>query len=244
MDIIKKILLVAVGLISYLSSTHAEEYTFASIENLPEQVISAKIMTEIYGQLGDYIEVKPLPGLRAQSAANAGKVAGEIARIWGYGDQTPNVIRVPTAYYSLKTVGYALSNSGIKINNKQELNRYKVVIIRGVKHTAEITQDMKKSNIEIVDSPDFMMQSVSSGRAQIALTNPLLGRLLAQKLGENKIELVGPPLAKLELYHYIHKDHAELVPIINKKIIELRDSGELDTMIAKYEAEVLSSWPK
>ncbi|CAM3904581.1 substrate-binding periplasmic protein [Vibrio aquimaris] len=244
MDLKKKLFLVAVALISYSSSVRADEYTFASIANLPEQMISTKIMTEIYGQLGYYIEVTPLPGLRAQSAANSGKVVGEVARIWGYGDQTPNVVRVPTAYYSLKTVGYALSNSGIKVHNKEELSQYKVVIIRGVKHTAEITQDMEKSNIEIVDSPESMMQSVSNGQAQIALTNPLLGSILVKQLGENKMEQVGPSLAQLGLYHYIHKDHAELVPIINKKIIALRDSGELDAMIAKYEAEVLSSWPE
>ncbi|RSD31932.1 substrate-binding periplasmic protein [Vibrio pectenicida] len=244
MDIIKRIFLVAVGLISCSSSVLADEYTFASLANHPEQTISGKIMTEIYGQLGYAIEVTPLPGLRAQSAANSGKVAGEVARIWEYGDQTPNVIRVPTAYYSLKTVGYALSNSGIKVNNKEELSQYKVVIIRGVKHTAGITRDMKKSSIEIVDSPESMMQSVSNGQAQIALTNPLLGSILVKQLGENKMELVGPSLAQLGLYHYIHKDHAELVPIINQKIIELRNSGELDNMIAKYEADVLSNWPK
>ncbi|MFW7522692.1 substrate-binding periplasmic protein [Vibrio ostreicida] len=244
MDIIKKIFLVAVGLISHSSSVYADNYTFASIENLPEQMISAKIMTEIYSQLGYDLQVKPLPGLRAQSAANSGKVAGEVARIWGYGDQTPNVIRVPTAYYSLQTVGYALSNSGIKVNDKKELSRYKVVIIRGVKHTAKIIQGMKKSSIEVIDNPESMMQSVSSGRAQIALTNPLLGSLVLQKLGANNMELVGPPLDQLELYHYIHKDHADLVPIINQKIIELRDSGELDTLIAKSEADVRSNWSK
>ena len=244
MDLKKKLFLVAVGLISCLSSASAEEYIFASLANHPEQTISTKIITQIYGQLGYDIEVTPLPGLRAQSAANSGKVAGEVARIWEYGDQTPNVIRVPTAYYSLKTVGYALSNSGIKVNNKEELSQYKVVIIRGVKHTAGITRDMEKSSIEIVDSPEAMIQSVSNGQAQIALTNPLLGSILVKQLGENKMELVGPSLAQLGLYHYIHKDYAELVPIINKKIIELRDSGELDTMIAKYEEEVLSNWPE
>ncbi|WP_341660669.1 hypothetical protein [Vibrio sp.] len=50
---------------------------------------------------------------------------------------------------------------------------------------------MKKSNIEIVDSPEAMIQSVSNGQAQIALTNPLLGSILVKQLGENKMELVG-----------------------------------------------------
>ena len=56
---------------------------------------------------------------------------------------------------------------------------------------------MEKSSIEIVDSPEAMIQSVSNGQAQIALTNPLLGSILVKQL-VSKMEQVGPFLLNLD----------------------------------------------
>ncbi|EFP96545.1 substrate-binding periplasmic protein [Vibrio caribbeanicus] len=241
MGTIRSIIIVALS-VAFCSYANSTTFTFASIEKLPEQVISARVMTAIYDELGYGLVVKEMPGLRAQESANSGSVDGEIARIFAYGEQTPNVIRVPTPYYSLKTVAYSIDGSSIKVANKDDLNRYKSVIVRGVKHTDKITQDVDPKKVKVMDNAEAMMKFLHKGRAQLALTNPLNGSLTLQKLGYTNIDLAGPPLATLDLYHYIHKDKAELVPIIDKKIIEMRDNGKLQKLLEKTEADVLNNW--
>lgn len=244
MDFIKKICLIVFGVISYSSISYAEKFTFSAIENLPDQAIGVLVMKEVYKQLGHELDVRLMPGLRAQESANNGVVDGEVMRIFAYGDQTPNVIRVPTPYYSVKTVVYRLKGSDVDVKSKDDLNRYKSIIVRGVKHTDKITRNIDNKNVKVIDSPEAMMRFLNKGRAQLALTNPLEGDLVIKKLGYNSLELIEPPLAELPLYHYVHKDHAELVPLIDQKLIELKANGQLDVLLEKSEEVVLNNWSK
>ena len=164
MGTIRSIIIVALS-IAFCSYANSTTFTYASIEKLPEQVISARVMTAIYDELGYGLVVKEMPGLRAQESANSGSVDGEIARIHAYGEQTPNVIRVPTPYYSLKTVAYSIDGSSIKVANKDDLNRYKSVIVRGVKHTDKITQDVDPKKVKVMDNAEAMMKFLHKGRA-------------------------------------------------------------------------------
>lgn len=244
MDFIKKICLISIGAIIYSPISYAEKYTLSAIENLADQAIGALILKEIYQQLGHELDVRFMPGLRAQQSANDGVVDGEVLRIYAYGDQTPNVIRVPTPYYAIKTVVYRRKGSDVDVKSKDDLSRYKSVIVRGVKHTDIITRNVDRKNISVLDSPEAMMRFLHKDRAQLAVTNLLEGNLVIKKLGYNNLERIEPPLAYLPLYHYIHKDHAELVPLIDQKLIELKINGQFDVLLEKYEEEVLSSWPK
>lgn len=244
MDFIKKICLIVFGVISYSSISYAEKFTFSAIENLPDQAIGVLVMKEVYKQLGHELDVRLMPGLRAQESANNGVVDGEVMRIFAYGDQTPNVIRVPTPYYSVKTVAYRLKGSDVDVKSKDDLNRYKSIIVRGVKHTDKITRNIDNKNVKVIDNPEAMMRFLNKGRAQLALTNPLEGDLVIKKLGYNSLELIEPPLAELPLYHYVHKDHAELVPLIDQKLIELKANGQLDVLLEKSEEVVLNNWSK
>jgi hypothetical protein len=47
------------------------------------------------------------------------------------------------------------------------------------------------------------------------------------------------PLAKLSLYHYLHKKHQYLVPIIDKEIKRLKSKGELKRIILNAEQRVI-----
>ena len=99
----------------------ANELTFASIQGLVEQKVGAIVLPKVYARLGYKVEIKPLPGKRAQKSANMGTVDGEIMRIFAYGEETPNTIRVPTPYYELETTAFARRGSGVEIKNKSDL---------------------------------------------------------------------------------------------------------------------------
>jgi len=52
------------------------------------------------------------------------------------------------------------------------------------------------------------------------------------------------PLAKLELYHYIHKDHQALVNKVDNMIKQLKNNGQLEKIIQSAEKTVLHSQQK
>jgi len=212
----------------------AQDYQFVSIQNLIEQEVGRVLIPEIYKKLGYRVDITPMPGKRAQEEATSGTKDGEIMRIFTYGNENPTTIRVPTPYYYLETMGFVRKNSGVKVNSKSDLAKYRLAKVRGVK-----TQGLK--NVFDLKNTKTMMEFLNRGRADIALTNTVDGVLVLEKLGYTNIGPIENPLAVLDLYNYIHEDHADIVPQVNKAILDMQSSGEMDELIKKAEAAVIKN---
>ena len=83
------------------------------------------------------------------------------------------------------------------------------------------------------------MSFVERGRADVALTNTVDGLMVLNKLGIDNVIPIEKPLAVLDLFHYIHADHKDLIPIIDAKIKEMKASGELTKIIKDAEHAVI-----
>jgi ABC-type amino acid transport substrate-binding protein len=217
-------------------NTRAEEYHFVSIENLAEQEIGRIVLTRIYASMGIDITITPFPAKRAQMLAITGRSVGEIMRIYTYGEENPTVRRVPTPYYYLETTAFIKPNSSIKITSKDDLRNYILAKVRGVKHTNNITVGME--NVINLNSTEQVMRFVSAGRADVGLTNTIDGLMTISKLNLNLVP-INKPLAKLNLFNYIHKNFNDLVPLVDEKIKELKANGELTRIIEDAENTVL-----
>lgn len=218
--------------------TLANKYEFASIEYLIEQEIGSIVLPQIYQNIGIDITVTPLPGKRAQFEANLGKKDGEIMRIWTYGDENSQSIRVPTPYYYLETMAFILKDSQIDIRQKEDLKKYRLGKVRGVKHTNNITKGL--TDVYEMNSTENMFRMLNMGKVDVVLTNTLDGNLVLKRLGYENIVSIGRPLAVFPLYHYIFEKHKALVPLIDEEILRLKNSGELERMIALAEQKVIS----
>jgi ABC-type amino acid transport substrate-binding protein len=211
-------------------------YQFASIEYLIEQEIGRIVLPKIYKNIGIDIVVVPLPGQRAQFEANVGIKDGEIMRIWTYGDENKQSIRVPTPYYYLETMAFILKDSQIDIRNKDDLKKYRLAKVRGVKHTNNITKGL--SNVYEMNSTENMFRMLNNGKIDVVLTNTLDGNLVLKRLGFDNIVSINKPLAVLPLYHYVFEKHKVMVPLIDSEILRLKNSGVLAQMILLAEQKV------
>lgn len=214
---------------------------FVSIEHLVEQEIGTIVLPQIYQKLGINITITPLPGLRAEHQASTGKVDGEVMRIYTYGNENPNLIRIPTPYFQLETMVFTRTNRGIQIKSKTELANYSVAKIRGVKHTNNITVGLQ--NVTDVDSTTALIKLVNHGLVDVALTNTIDGM---REINTLKLEAIVVPgthaLATLDLYHYLHQDHKYLVEKVDNVFREMKASGELDKLIQDATLSILKGY--
>ncbi len=215
----------------------ADHYNFASIELLIEQQVGHIVLTQIYKNIGIDISISPLPGKRAQHVANSGIKDGEIMRIWTYGNENANTIRVPTPYYYLETMPFVLRKADISILNKKDLAKYRLTKIRGVKHTNNITKGL--TNIYEMSSTEEMFKLLLSGKVDVVLTNTSDGNLAVERLGLSNVVSMKKPLIRLSLYHYIHKSNKGLVQLVDKEILRMKNNGELATLIIQAEKSVI-----
>ncbi|MEW6992355.1 substrate-binding periplasmic protein [Colwelliaceae bacterium 6441] len=218
-------------------SVNSADYDFASIEYLTEQEIARIVLPQVYQRIGREISISPLPANRAQYEANSGIKDGEALRIFNYGLENKNLIRVPTPYYYLNTTVFSLKGKQITLTNKADLAHYKIGKVSGVKHTENITKGLSK--VYNSTSTKHLFQQLLLGNIDIALTNLSNGLLTIKHNQFQKIEVINPSLEKLDLYHYIHKDHKYLVNPINMVILQMKESGELNKIIKEAETITL-----
>lgn len=219
----------------------AEELNFVSIQGLIEQEVGGVILPEIYKKIGVNIVITPSPGKRAQALATSGKKDGEIMRIWTYGENNPTVVRVETPYYALETMGFIKEGSGVEIKSKEDLAKYKVGKVIGVKHTDNISKDVPKDQVVDMSSTKSAMQNLMKGRLDVVLTNTTDGMMVIKKNGFEGIVPISQPLAVLDLYNYVHESKAAIVPKVDAAIKEMKASGELATIVKQAEAQIIGA---
>jgi hypothetical protein len=210
---------------------------FAAIEGLVDQKIGKLILTDIYQELGLKIQIMSFSSNRAQYEANFGPKAGEVMRVWSYGDINKNLIRVPTPYYSITTSAFSLKKSAITINNIHDLKGCKITRLRGIKHTKNITKDLPF--ISKSSSSESMFKLVQQGNVDIALTNYMEGTEILKTLKLEDEIVASAPLAEQKLYHYLHKDHKALVSKVDDVIKKFKRNGKLAQITAAAEHAVL-----
>lgn len=223
----------------FIGSVNAKTMEFGSINFLMEQEVGRIVLPKIYQKLGLTINITPLPAKRAQRDANSGIRDGEIMRIYTYGLENKNVIRVPTPYYFLHTCAFTLATSDIQLNALSDLSSHQLAKVRGVKHTNNATRGMK--NVSDSDNTREIMNLVSSGLADVALTNKMDGLNTLKKFQTKRELKLNKCFTKWDLFHYLHKKHKALVPLLNQEIKQMESSGELATIIAEAEDIVLNS---
>jgi hypothetical protein len=101
--------------------SQAEEYDLVSIEGLYEQQVGQLILPVIYKKLGLDITITAMPGKRAMLEAVSGRKDGEIMRIWSYGIEHPETLRVPTPYYQLETVAFYKEGADVDVTSTKDL---------------------------------------------------------------------------------------------------------------------------
>lgn len=235
----KKMIIRLLLVFSLIQSVSAEEYHFVAISGLYEQEVGEIVLAEIYRKLEVGFKVSRVPGQRAVIEATQGRVDGEVMRIWSYGEEHPEVIRIPTSYYFLETMAFYKKGSGIKVSSVEDLAKYSVLKVRGVKHTNSVTAGLV--NVYDFDDTKSMLTTLDKRRKSVALTHRGDGLFALEKYGIDEVEFSEYPLFSFPLYHYVHKNHAHLVDKIDRVILDMKEAGDLDRLIRRAERQVFES---
>ena len=215
-----------------------ETFDFAKVADTPDQAIGGKILEVIYSKLHIKANIISYPGSRASEEASKGRIAGEVHRIYAYGEQHPTLIRITPAINYIQPTVFS-KNINIKIDGWKSLSKYRIGIIRGIVYSEVGTKGMP--DVTVLNSIEQLALMVISGRIDLFVTDKYDGMLtLKRMMATSEIKPLSPPIVdKIELYHYIHQSHKDLVPKIEKIINDMTKNGELETLRQKLRKELL-----
>ena len=120
----------------------------------------------------------------------------------------------------------------VNIKHWQELAPYQVGIIRGIRYAEIGTSGMEVTYAQ--DTP-HLFKLLEFDRVQIVIDTRADGEEELDKREKLKqqVKVISSPLYSAALYHNLHKRHANLIPMLDRIVKEMKHSGELDRLLSQ-----------
>lgn len=198
--------------------------------------VSSLVLTEAYKRAGIDFEIKEISSVeRVLVESNSGRLDGEVNRLPVIEKKYANLIRVPTPINIMETVVFT-KNKTFVVNGWDSIRPYSIVIRKGVKHLESNTMGM---NVKKFTTNDQLFKVISNDRYDICVNPRLNGLSEIRKQKLASIKVLEPPLDIKPMYHYLHKKHKDLVPVINKVLLEMQEKGEIERIRIRYIESIL-----
>ena len=180
-----------------------------------------ELVKEVFSKLDIDAKVIRLPSGRSIINANKGIDDGVIARTKGFEKKFKNLIRVPVPILKFKFVAYSLDKK-IDVKNWDSLKPYSVGFIRGWRIYEKNVVDTKK--LTLVQNAEQLFKLLLNKRTDLILFEYYRGSWWNKHLNAHAY-LIGSPIVEKDMFIYMHKKHAALVPKISKVLTELIKNG-------------------
>lgn len=188
---------------------------------------------EAFRRAGVRLRLVKLPAERALINANAGIEDGDMSRIAGLEAQYPNLVRVPE-----KLIDWEFAAFGRDVAlpaHWETLRTHPVGHIRGWKIYEQ--QLAGAPHVVTAEDPAQLFRQLQLDRTEVALYERWQGLSRIQRQGLTDVYLLDPLLARREMYLYLHKRHAALVPRLAAALRAIKAEGLYDRL---YREKVLS----
>jgi len=211
-----------------LNDTNAPPFTTHDHQGFLDAVAG-----EAFRRAGVKLRLVKLPAERGLINANAGTDDGDLTRIAGLDAQYPNLIRVPEKL--LDSEFTAFSKNAVLPATWDVLRAHPIGHIRGWK----IYENQLAGAPLVVTSDDAsqMFRQLQLNRIDVALYERWLGQSLLKQQGIKGIYPLDPSLGKREMFIYLNKRHAALVPKLAEALRAIKAEGLYDRL---YKEKVLS----
>jgi polar amino acid transport system substrate-binding protein len=179
-----------------------------------------QVAREAFRRLGRKIEVDTLPGDRPLLSANAGLIDGDLFRTPGFEKEYPNLVRVPEVMGQMEFMAYTM-RPGLVVRDWKDLEPLTVGFATGWKI---YERRVKAREITRVSTIEELFPLLARKRADVVLADRWQG-MWAAKSGGYRLRPLEPPLATHDMFMYVHKRHAALVPRIAATLAAMKADG-------------------
>ncbi len=215
------------------TSLHAQEKVVLSTFSEPDPFIltAINILREAYKRLDIEVEITHLPGERAINMANRGEVDGEVFRVAGIHEKYTNLLMVPVPVVETDTMAFTKGVT-FAVNGWESLQPYTIGFVRGFKMAEDNTQGM---NVEPVTTVRQNFLKLNDERIDVVIESRLGGLAMLKELKLTGVAPLEPPINSIQVYHYLHKKHQQLLPKITKVLQDMEQKG----IVQKIRQEVI-----
>ena len=211
-------------------SAWGEDVQLARFPKSANQYIAAQILADVYRKAGLTVSVVALPPARATLEVIAGRIDGEVSRVYTHAEDNPGLVRVEPGYNHFTMASF--SKLAIKIESVADLQNYRVGIVRGLKAATDLTAGLP--NVEKAVNSETLFLMLAAGHLDVAIDVDINGAFEVSRHQLKGVRNVGT-LSRTEAFNYLAQRKAYLQSRVGAAIAELKRTGELDRLKRKYE---------
>lgn len=195
---------------------------------------------EAFRRAGVRLQLVKLPAERGLINANAGTDDGDLTRIAGLESRYPNLIRVPEKLVDWEFA--AFSKQATLAPTWPVLRARPVGHIRGWK----IYENQLRGARFVVTADDSaqLFRQLQLNRIEVALYERWLGLGVLKRMGIEGVTPLEPLLDKREMYIYLNKRHAALVPKLAQALRDIKAEGLYDRLYREKVVSLSASAPR
>ncbi|MFC6656914.1 substrate-binding periplasmic protein [Roseibium salinum] len=213
-----------------------QRLVLSTIEGTPNGVIGAAVLKAAYGKLGIDLDIYYTSGKRSLLVAASGSVDGEVLRVGTVSEMHPTLIRIGVPIHTLEVSAFSKRSNAPK-QRVEDLPYLRVGHLRGAVLPEDVTRHL--SDVWRANSNRELFKLLMADKLDAVLTSTVTEAVTIRQLGIEEGEIVGQPIGRENLYHFLHKKHADLVPEITTVLEQMAASGELDAIITALTEELL-----
>jgi polar amino acid transport system substrate-binding protein len=201
-----------------------ETLVFSALEGSGPQEVAKSVLAEAYRHIGIPIQFVALPGERALAESNSGRNDGEVARLTGLQKKYNNLIRVPISVSQLDGVAFT-RNLDIHTDGWHRLKNLRIGAFIGSKF---VERNAASLNVLYVPAVSNLFRMLERDRLDVIVIPYLTGLNYIKENSLAGIRALTPSLTTIKLYHYVHKNHIDLLPRINASLEAMLEQGRIE----------------
>lgn len=192
------------------------------------------IAGEAFRRVGLRLKLIQLPAERALMNANNGIEDGEVSRVAGIQKAYPNLIPVKEKLVDHHFVAFT-RHVPLETINWQALAPYTVGYIRGYKIVEKNIPT--GTQVSTANDAEQLFTMLDKGRVDIVIYRRWEGAMLAKRMRINDLRVMEPSLAEKGIYIYLHKKHADKVPLLSAALRDIKAEGLFNSACKKAFAD-------
>ncbi|NIB40676.1 amino acid ABC transporter substrate-binding protein [Pseudomaricurvus alkylphenolicus] len=198
--------------------------TFSAVEGSINCLVSERVLKEAYKRLQIDIKIRKLPAARALHESNIGVYDGELYRIRGVNKEYPNLVPITVPINVMEGVVFT-EDIHFSVNGWESLKPFRLGIQRGAKFVDRGSLVTERDNIQVVNTYAQLFKMLKGGRIEVVVASRLSGLNAMQANGITGITMLGRPLERYDLYHYLHKKNKHLVDDLSSVLMDMDKEG-------------------
>ena len=194
----------------------------AEVDGAQPQAKTIALFTHLYASLNISPMLVSFPSKRGLNMVNSGQLDAEAFRFASIGRRYKNLIRVEEPLGVGQTGFFCVRQAACKIDEE-----HKIAMLVGFERATDICQQLSLS-CEYVSSARGLGKLLDQGLVHAILATTIEGKQIICQAKQNTYFFKLQESLVRYGYHYVHRKHKSLVPVLARNLRKMRQQGMLN----------------